>query len=139
MRRLAAGRAAAAPVTPTWLEAGAEAIPLHAGSVDTVVVTYTLCTVRDVSRALAEVRRVLKPGGRLLFCEHGAAPDASVRRWQDRLDGLSRRLGCGCSINRRPDTMIAAAGFAFERLETFYLDGAPKFGGFTFIGAARAA
>ncbi|TFL16553.1 class I SAM-dependent methyltransferase [Jannaschia formosa] len=137
MRRLAQPRIADAPVGPDWLAASAEAIPLENASVDTVLTTYTLCTVPHEQRALAEIRRVLKPGGRLLFCEHGAAPNGRVRRWQDRLNGLNRCLGAGCNINRRPDRAIKIAGFTLETLETGYLAGVPKIGAFTFLGAGR--
>jgi SAM-dependent methyltransferase len=139
MRRLAEPRGADAPVAPDWLAASAEEIPLDDASVDTVLTTYTLCTIPRELKALSEVRRVLKPGGRLLFCEHGAAPDAHVRCWQDRLNGLNRCLGAGCNINRRPDWAIEFAGFELETLETGYLAGVPKVGGFTFLGSARSA
>jgi ubiquinone/menaquinone biosynthesis C-methylase UbiE len=121
--RLAAERRAAAAVEVEFLEASAEAIPLADASIDTVVVTYTLCTLPDVPAALAEARRVLREGGELLFCEHGAAPDRHVRRWQDRLDPLWQRLAGGCHLNRDTPSMIEAAGFRIRDLDSMYLPG----------------
>jgi ubiquinone/menaquinone biosynthesis C-methylase UbiE len=123
MWRLAAERVRAAPFPVEHLAAPAEEIPLDDASADTALVTYTLCTLADVGRALAEVRRVLRPGGALLFCEHGAAPDPGTRRWQERLNPLWRRLGGGCNLNRDIPALLAAAGFAIPELETMYLPG----------------
>lgn len=97
-------------------EASAEAVPLDAASIDTVVTTWTLCTIPDAERALRECRRVLRPGGNLLFVEHGRAPEPSVARWQDRLDPLWSRLAGGCHLNRRIDALIEDAGFRIEAL-----------------------
>lgn len=123
MAKLAGRRLPSAPFPVRLLAAGAETIPLESNSVDTVVVTYTLCSVEIPEAALAEVRRVLKPSGRLIFCEHGAAPDDPVRRWQDRLTPMWRRLAGGCHLNRDVPAMIRKAGFEFEELETGYLPG----------------
>jgi ubiquinone/menaquinone biosynthesis C-methylase UbiE len=112
-------RAAAPPVD--LVEGSAEAIPLDDASVDTVVVSWTLCSIPDPSRALGEMRRVLRPGGRLLFVEHGRAPDALVRWWQDRLTPAWRRLSGGCHLNRAVGDLIAGAGFRIDRLETGYM------------------
>lgn len=120
---MARRRAGTRPVT--LLEGSAEALPLEDASVDTVVTTWTLCSVPDVARALAEARRVLRPGGALLFVEHGRAPDPRVARWQDRLD---RPWGCiagGCHLNRRFDTLIAASGLRIARLEQGAVPGPP--------------
>jgi ubiquinone/menaquinone biosynthesis C-methylase UbiE len=121
--RMAADRVAATTIGIEYLEAPAEAVPLPDRSVDTVLVTYTLCTLPDVAGALAEARRVLRPGGELLFCEHGAAPDAGVRRWQDRLNPAWRRLAGGCHLNRDAPAMIEAAGFRLTTVESMYLPG----------------
>lgn len=98
-------------------------IPLEDDSVDTVLVTYTLCTIPSTEPALRQMSRVLKPGGELVFCEHGAAPDAGVRRWQDRVDPIWRRLGGGCRLNRAIPRLIEEGGFKIKELETMYLPG----------------
>lgn len=121
--RLAAERVDRARIAVEYLEAGAEAVPLGDRSVDTVVITYTLCTLPDVAGALAEARRVLRPGGRLLFCEHGAAPDHGVRRWQNRLNPAWRRLAGGCHLNRDAPALIEQAGFRITALDSMYLPG----------------
>jgi len=100
-----------------------EEIPFDGASFDTVVVTYTLCTIPDAVPALREMARVLKPGGRLLFCEHGVAPDAEVRRWQERLNPIWRRLGGGCHLNRDVPDLIRRGGFQVTNLETMYIPG----------------
>jgi len=105
------------------LEASAEAIPLDAGSVDTVVTTWTLCSIPDAHAALAEMRRVLKPGGRLLFVEHGLSPDSRVRWFQNTLTPVWRRIGGGCHLNRPIDALIGAAGWKMEKIDTGYLRG----------------
>ena len=98
-------------------------IPLEDDSVDTVLVTYTLCSIPDTTLALRQMRRVLRPGGELIFCEHGAAPDASVRRWQNRLNPLWKRIGGGCHLNRPIPAVIEAGGFQIKRLDTMYIPG----------------
>lgn len=111
-------------------------IPLEAGSVDTVLVTYTLCTIPDAPAALDAMRRVLKPGGRLIFCEHGRAPDEAVRRWQGRLNPLWKRIGGGCNLDRDIPALLEAAGFHIEALESMYLPRVPRFAGFNYWGSA---
>ena len=137
MRALAAPRVAASSLPLQWLDLPGEALPLPDGSVDCVVMTYTLCTIPDAGAALAQIRRVLRPGGRLLFCEHGAAPDAAVRRWQDRLDGLWGRFAGGCHLNREMAPLIAAGGFRFDELQHAYLPKTPRFAGYNTWGCAR--
>lgn len=110
-------------------------IPLEDNSVDTVVVTYTLCTIPDTAPALRQISRVLRPGGELIFCEHGAAPDASVRRWQDRLNPIWKRLGGGCNLNRPIPTLIEAGGFRIKSLDTMYII-AWRPAGFNYWGTA---
>ncbi len=116
------GRAAPS-VVPRHVAAGAERVPLDDGVADTVVVTYTLCSIAEVEVALREMRRLLKPSGQLLFCEHGAAPEPGVRRWQRRLNPLWGRLGGGCRLDREIPELIAGAGFDVVGLETGYLPG----------------
>ena len=137
MRRRAARMEARVPVSFIGLEA--EEIPLPDGAVDTVVVTYTLCTIPDVARALAGMRRVIRPGGRMLFCEHGRAPDASVQRWQGRIEPVWKRLPGGCHLTRDVEAIIAAGGFAIERADRMYLPSTPRFAGFNVWGSARPA
>lgn len=120
---LAASAANAVEFQVRFLHSGAEEIPVGDDDFDTLVITYTLCSIPDPVPAVREMARVLKPGGRLLFCEHGAAPDPPVRRWQDRIDPLWRRLGGGCRLNRRIPDLIEAGGFSISELETMYIPG----------------
>jgi ubiquinone/menaquinone biosynthesis C-methylase UbiE len=117
------GRRAPVDFDVEFLEASAEAIPLHDASVDCVLMTYTLCTLPAVRPSLEEMRRVLKPGGQLIFCEHGAAPDASVRRWQNRLNPLWQRMAGGCNLNRTVPELLVQGGFTIQELETGYIPG----------------
>jgi ubiquinone/menaquinone biosynthesis C-methylase UbiE len=119
-----------------FLEAPAEEIPLDDGSADTVLVTYTLCTIPDVITALKEVRRVLRSDGSLLFCEHGLAPDEGVRRWQNRLNPIWKRIGGGCNLNRPIPQLIAQAGFSIRGMDTMYIPGW-KPASFNYWGAAN--
>lgn len=107
----------------TFIQASAENIPVEAHSIDTAVTAWTLCTVPDNKRALEELRRVLKPNGRLLFAEHGLAPQHGVRKWQNRLTPLWAALSGGCRLNRRISWTIEDAGFKIEKLTTGYLPG----------------
>ncbi|MEK7266310.1 MAG: class I SAM-dependent methyltransferase [Pseudomonadota bacterium] len=138
MRRKAARRIGALPFPLDWIDLRAEEIPLDAKSVDTVLVTYTLCTIPDVARALAGMKRVLKPGGKLVFLEHGAAPDPGARQLQDRLNPIWGKFGGGCNLNRDPLALIRSAGFDLERAESHYAKGAPKFAGYMYRGVAFA-
>jgi ubiquinone/menaquinone biosynthesis C-methylase UbiE len=136
--RMAQRAAARETRTVTWLEGQAEAIPLDPGIADTVVTTWTLCSIADPIRALGEVRRVLKPDGRLLFIEHGRAPDPGVRRWQARLTPTWRWVGGGCHLDRPIDSLLQAAGFELETLSTGYGVGPRPFA-YLYRGMARPA
>lgn len=123
------------PVEVELLRAGAEEIPLASASCDTVLVTYALCTIPDVVTALREMRRVLAPGGRLLFCEHGLAPEGRVRRAQNWVNPVWKRIGGGCHLNRDIPSLIRQAGFELTSLETTYLPGWRP-GSFNYRGTA---
>ena len=121
--RIAADAAAAVPFDVEFVLAGSEAIPLDDASVDTVLMTYTLCSIRDAGSALRQMARVLKPGGQLLFCEHGASPDAGVLRWQNRVDPIWRRVGGGCHLNRDIPDLIGQGGFEITEMDAAYIPG----------------
>jgi ubiquinone/menaquinone biosynthesis C-methylase UbiE len=137
MRRMAGAVARGIALEVVFLALPGEAIPLPGQSVDTVVLTYTLCTIPDARLALQQIRRVLKPGAELLFCEHGLAPDEGVSRWQARLDPLWSKFSGGCHLNRPIDVLIASAGFRLADLETMYIPG-PRTHSFNYWGAAVA-
>jgi ubiquinone/menaquinone biosynthesis C-methylase UbiE len=135
--RFAEKRARKAAIPVELLLGSSEALALEDKSIDTVVLTFTLCTIGAPAAALAEMRRVLKPRGRLLFAEHGRAPEPSVARWQDRLTPVWKRVAGGCHLNRKPDDLIWSAGFRVDTLETGYLKG-PRPMGFVYSGSASA-
>lgn len=114
-----------------------EAIPFESGSFDTVVCTFTLCSVQDPKQVLAEMRRILRPGGTALFLEHGRSPDAKVAVWQDRIEPVWKRLAGGCHLTRPISSAFSGAGFEVEPLGQGYLPKAPKFAMWNEWGAAR--
>ncbi len=126
--------AAGMPVERVFLDA--ERLPFESGRFDTIVSTWTLCTIPDVAAALAEARRVLKPGGKLLFLEHGRSGDERVARRQDRWNGVQRFFGCGCNLNRPIDTLIASAGLQIQSLERFQMPGVPAITAEHYLGTA---
>lgn len=136
MRRKAAPRIADAPFPVEWLSLPGEEIPLEDNSADTVLLTFTLCTIPDFARALDQMRRVLKPGGRLLFAEHGEAPDENVRKWQERINPIWKRFAGGCNVNRRIPQLIEAGGFKIEEVDSMYLPQTPKIAAFQYWGSA---
>lgn len=115
---------------------GGEAMSLPDATADTLVITYTMCSIPDIEAAISEMRRILKPGGRLLFCEHGRSNDASTARWQDRLTPLWRPLGLGCHLNRNPVALLQRGGFTVEDVARFPLPGVPDVVGFHHVGSA---
>ena len=123
MTKLAERAARSVHLDVEFIDLPGEEIPLENNSVDTVLITYTLCTIPDTQPALLEMARVLRAGGELVFCEHGAAPDSSVRRWQDRVNPIWRRLGGGCHLNRAIPDLIGQGGFRISRMETMYIPG----------------
>jgi ubiquinone/menaquinone biosynthesis C-methylase UbiE len=120
------------------LQTGAEQIPLSDQSADTALSTWTLCTIPDVTAALAEVRRVLKPEGQFLFTEHGLSPEPRVARWQHRLTPMWRRCAGGCRLNRKADALVRAAGFDIAEMEKNYA-GALKTVTYMYVGRAVPA
>lgn len=120
---LARKRAAEAGLEVDWITLSSETIPLDDASIDSIVVTYTLCSIPDVHSALLEMRRVLKPGGRMFYCEHGLAPDEGVRAWQNRLNSVWRVVSSGCNMNRDIPALLQDAGFRLDDLQTLYLPG----------------
>jgi len=113
-----------------------EHLDLPSGEFDAVLSTWTLCTIPDLDAALAELRRILKPGGRFLFVEHGHAPDAKVARWQARIEPLWKPLAGGCHLTRHISEDIEQAGFTIEKLDAYYFEGEPKSMGYTYEGRA---
>ncbi|MEI9990410.1 MAG: methyltransferase domain-containing protein [Rhizomicrobium sp.] len=136
MRARAAERVAASPIPLEFLDLPGEQIPLDADAADTILITYTMCTIPDVMKALGEMRRVLKPAGRMIFCEHGEAPDASVARWQRRITPVWKAIGGGCHVGRPIPKLIRDAGFRVDDMATMYLPGTPRFAGFNYWGSA---
>lgn len=127
MHPLARERIAQSGLAVDLIGLSAEKIPLPDASFDTVLITYTLCTIPDAAAALQEMHRVLAPGGKLLFCEHGRAPDASVRTWQQRLQPMWGALAGGCQLGRDIPQLLAAAGFVVTQPQSRYLPGPRPF------------
>jgi ubiquinone/menaquinone biosynthesis C-methylase UbiE len=120
-----------------FIDLPGEEIPLDDNSVDTVLLTYTLCTIPDTLKAMENMRRVLKPGGKLLFSEHGRAPDAAVAKWQNRLNGAWGKIAGGCHINRDIPTLIEAGGFQITDMDQMYVPSTPRVVGYTYWGSAQ--
>jgi len=137
MRRKAKTRVAAAPFELEWLDLPGEEIPLEDKSVDTIVLTYTLCTIPDWLSAIKQMKRVLKPGGKLLFSEHGQAPDAAVKKWQNRVNPYWMKIAGGCHLNRNIPKLLAEGGFKIKEIDTLYVPKTPKIAGYTYWGYAH--
>jgi ubiquinone/menaquinone biosynthesis C-methylase UbiE len=124
------------PFEFSFIEAFAENIPEEDNRFDTVVITYTLCSIPDTNKALEEMRRVLKPNGKLIFCEHGKASDEATQKWQNRINPLWKRLGGGCNLNKDIPSIIEANGFKMNNMEAMYIPGW-KPASFNYWGTAR--
>jgi ubiquinone/menaquinone biosynthesis C-methylase UbiE len=133
--RLASGRVADAAVPVSLLRASAERLPFADAFFDTIVMTWTLCSIPNPLAALIEMRRVLKPGGRLFFVEHGLSPEIRTARWQHWLTPCWKRIGGGCHLDRKMDDLIRAAGFQINAIETGYMAG-PRAWTFMYQGSA---
>jgi len=136
MRKRAQKNLNKSPVLVEWLSLPGEEIPLEDSSVDSVVLTYTLCTIPDWQAAMAQIHRVLKPQGKVFFCEHGQSPDTAVARWQNRLNNVWGKFFGGCNLNRPVIENIKNSGFSIDWYESDYLDGMPKFAAYMSLGAA---
>jgi ubiquinone/menaquinone biosynthesis C-methylase UbiE len=134
---LARARVASGRVSVVRSGLDGQALPFDDDSFDSELSTWTLCTIPDIGSALAEIRRVLRPGGSLHFLEHGLAPDPAVQRWQHRMEPIHKRLVGGCHHTRRVAEAIEAAGFVITELDVFYEDGAPKVLGADSLGVAN--
>ena len=120
-----------------FIISGAEEIPLPDNKVDTVILTYTMCTIPDVDLANEEIKRVLKPEGKLIFCEHGIAPDENIYKWQKRINPIWKRIAGGCNLHRNIPEIIENSGFNIKEIETMYLPSTPKFAGYNYWGFAK--
>jgi len=120
-----------------FLQCGAEAIPLPDQSIDTVLITYTMCTIPDIKLSNSEIMRVLKSEGQLLFCEHGLAPDKNIAKWQRRINPIWSKIAGGCNLNRDIPNLITSSGFKISNMEEMYLPSTPKFAGYNYWGVAK--
>ena len=136
MRRKALPNISRSPVAVEWLSLPGEQIPLPDESIDTVLLTFTLCTIPDWRKALEQMKRVLKPGGDLLFLEHGEAPHEGTRKWQHRITPAWKKVAGGCHLNRHIADLITHAGFEIQELENLYMPNAPKIAGYLYKGRA---
>ena len=124
------------PVEISFLQEYAERISLKDNSVDTILLTYSLCTIPDPMSALKEMKRVLRSNGCLVYCEHGMAPESSIRKWQNRLNPINSYFSGGCNLNRNITQLITESGFKIQKSETMYLPGTTKLIGYNYWGTA---
>ena len=138
-RELARKRLESSGVPVEFVGLDGQRLPLEDESVDEALSTWTLCSIDDPVAAVRELVRVLRPGGKLHFVEHGQSPDPKVARWQDRMEGVQQRLACGCSLKSDIPTIIRDGGMTIDVLKTHYAKGEPKHQGWTFRGIATPA
>ena len=119
------------------LQGDGEELPIPNNSIDTVLITYTMCTIPNVQRSLAEIKRVLHREGKLLFCEHGLAPDKNVQKWQNKLNPIWKKCLGGCNLNRNIPELVLKSGFSFESINEMYIPSTPKFIGYNYWGTAK--
>ncbi|MFC4259075.1 class I SAM-dependent methyltransferase [Marinobacter lacisalsi] len=137
MRRKARDNLQRSPVPVQWLDLPGEKIPLADNSVDTILLTFTLCTIPDHRAALDQMWRVLRPGGELLFLEHGESPHTGIQKWQHRITPGWKKIAGGCHLNRPIDSLIQGAGFTISELANFYMPKAPRIAGYLYQGRAH--
>lgn len=138
MAKAAQRRIAASKIDVDNRVLNGESLPFDDGSFDSVVCTWTLCSIANADKALAELRRVLRPKGRFFFIEHGLSDDPKIRKWQDRLTPYWKIIGDGCHLNRDAGALLRDNGFALAKLENFYMDG-PRFATYMYQGVAEKA
>jgi|SRR5689334_16875394 ubiquinone/menaquinone biosynthesis C-methylase UbiE len=137
LQKIAIKKLSAMPFAVTFLQQSAEGpIPLADSSIDTIVMTWSLCSIADPAAALQQMRRVLRPNGRMIYVEHGRSPDTRVMTWQDRITPVWKRFTGGCHLNRKIDDLISAAGFRITQQKVFYMPG-PRPMTYTYEGVAR--
>ena len=136
LNKMAADVAKEEKMEVDFIISGAEEIPLPDNKVDTVILTYTMCTIPDVDLANEEIKRVLKPEGKLIFCEHGISPDENIYKWQKRINPIWKRIAGGCNLHRNIPEIIESSGFNIEEIDTMYLPSTPKFAGYNYWGFA---
>ncbi len=139
MRKKAQKNIEKAPFPVELLDLPGEEIPLEDDSADTILLTYTLCTIPGWQRALEQMRRVLKPTGKLIFCEHGEAPDKNIQKWQARINPTWKKLAGGCNLNRQIPKCLTESGFKIESMDTQYLPSTLKIVGFNYWGVSKIA
>jgi ubiquinone/menaquinone biosynthesis C-methylase UbiE len=139
MQKLATRRASIAPIAIELVTQSGEQLPFEDESFESVVSSWSLCSIERVEQALREIRRVLKPGGKFIFIEHGLCPDKGKQVWQHRLTPLQKRLAGNCHLDRPIPQLIEGQGLRIETLEEYYLEGIPKLAGYTYEGVASRA
>jgi len=137
LNEMAKENAAKSDINIDILIAGAEEIPLPSNSIDTVLITYTLCTIPNLADSLKEIKRVMKNDAEMIFCEHGIAPDLRIQNWQNKINPLWGKLFGGCNINRDIPKILVNSEFKIQTLEQMYLPSTPKIVGYNYWGLAK--